>query len=90
MTLLTRRKILTGLLAAPVVVRAGLLMPVRPVPVSTLDDLVLKMTPIYGKPTKLIDPGWLIAYAEDLIRRSEQGINLTLYPGPRIGDATGQ
>lgn len=31
--LIDRRKFLTGLLAAPIIVRAGLLMPVRPLPV---------------------------------------------------------
>jgi hypothetical protein len=31
--LINRRKFLTGLIAAPIIVRAGLLMPVRPLPV---------------------------------------------------------
>lgn len=43
MTLLTRRSILCGILAAPIVVRSGILMPVRPVVSTSLlnGDLVL-------------------------------------------------
>lgn len=39
MTLLTRRSILCGILAAPIIVRPGILMPVRPV-VAAMPQLV--------------------------------------------------